>query len=91
MSFADLPFRTFDSIPLAEFFNYTLVQDFFGGPNPPNVIIAGELPSDVIAATSGTSAVLPYRRLLGGVLGTAYYNPLEPSLLKFDLPAGVRV
>lgn len=47
MSFADRPYRTFDSIPVAQFFNYTLVQDFFAGPNPPNAIIAGELPSDI--------------------------------------------
>ena len=72
MSFADRPYRTFDAVPLAEFFAYPLVRDFFAGPNPPNAIIAGELPSDIALTTRrassapGGSVVLPYRRLLGG-------------------------
>lgn len=69
MSFADRPYRTFDSIPVAQFFNYTLVQDFFAGPNPPNAIIAGELPSDIAlnkldsASEQGGGTQAPCHRL----------------------------
>ena len=84
VSFADRPHRTFDAVPLAEFFAYPLVQDFFAGPNPPNAIIAGELPSDVAlttrgaASAPGASVVLPYRRLLGGVfaVGNEFVRPV---------------
>ena len=41
VSFADRPYRTFDSIPVSEFFAYPLVRDFFRGPNPPNAIDRG--------------------------------------------------
>lgn len=77
VSFADRPYRTFDSIPVSEFFAYPLVQDFFRGPNPPNAIVAGELPVDIaqhFARRNGTSDILPHRRLLGGVLGAASYD-----------------
>ena len=41
VTFADRPYRTFDAVPLAEFFAYPLVRDFFAGLNPPNAILAG--------------------------------------------------
>ena len=93
VSFADRPYRTMDAIPINEFFNYSLVNDFFAGDNPPNAIMAGELPADIaqhFVHRSGTSSTLPHRRLLGGVLGAATYNP-EANELRFRLPAGVDV
>ena len=39
VSFADRPYRTMDAIPINEFFNYSLVNDFFAGDNPPNAIM----------------------------------------------------
>jgi hypothetical protein len=92
VSFADRPYRTFDSIPVSEFFAYPLVQDFFRGPNPPNAIVAGELPVDIAQhfARNGTSDVLPHRRLLGGVLGAASYDA-SANELEFRLPAGIDI
>lgn len=93
VSFADRPYRTFDSIPVSEFFAYPLVQDFFRGPNPPNAIVAGELPVDIaqhFARRNGTSDILPHRRLLGGVLGAASYDA-GANELEFRLPAGIDI
>ena len=93
VSFADRPYRTMDAIPIGEFFAYPLVDDFFKGSNPPNAIVAGELPADIAAHFSqrdGTSSTLPYRRLLGGVLGEASYDA-EKNELRFRLPAGLDV
>ena len=93
VSFADRPYRTFDSIPVSEFFAYPLVQDFFRGPNPPNAIVAGELPVDIaqhFARRNGTSDILPHRCLLGGVLGAASYDA-GANELEFRLPAGIDI
>ena len=93
VSFADRPYRTFDSVPVSEFFAYPLVQDFFRGPSPPNAIVAGELPVDIaqhFASRVGTSDVLPHRRLLGGVLGAASYDA-DANELEFRLPAGIDI
>ena len=93
VSFADRPYRTFDSIPVSEFFAYPLVQDFFRGPNPPNAIVAGELPVDIaqhFARRDGDSDVLPHRRLLGAVLGAASYDA-NANELEFRLPAGIDI
>lgn len=35
--------------------------------------------------------MLPYRRLLGGVLGAASYDRATPSALTFELPAGMDI
>ena len=93
VSFADRPYRTMDAIPVGTFFGYDLVADFFAGDNPPNAILAGELPGDVaaqITSKEGESRVLPFRRLLGTVLGKARYDS-ETNELRFDLPAGADI
>ena len=93
VSFADRPYRTMDAIPVDTFFGYDLVADFFAGDNPPNAILAGELPGDVaahITPKEGESRVLPFRRLLGTVLGKARYDS-EANELLFDLPAGADI
>ena len=93
VSFADRPYRTMDAIPTGTFFSYPLVLDFFAGDNPPNAIIAGELPDDIAAQLSqreGTSRVIPYRRLLGSVLGAATYDA-EANTIEFNLPAGADI
>lgn len=93
VSFADRPYRTFDAIPVTEFFEYQTVVDFFGGRNPPNAILSGELPSDVAAQANdaGASSTVPYRRLLGTVLGKVSFDPKKPREVRFDLPAGADV
>jgi hypothetical protein len=91
--FADRPYRTFDSIPVSDFFGYPLVDAFFRGPNPPNAIMAGELPVDIaqhFASRDGDSDVLPHRRLLGAVLGAASYDA-NVNELEFQLPAGIDI
>ena len=86
VAFADRPYRTMDMISLEEFFAFELIQEFFAGRNPPNAIITGELPHDIASQRWNESDWLPYRRLLGTVLGAAAYDLQRPSELRFDIP-----
>ena len=89
--FADRPYRTMDMLSLEDFFAFELVQDFFAGPNPPNAIITGELPQDIRLQRHNESDSMPYRRLLGTVLGAAEWDSQQPSELRFDIPAGMDI
>ena len=80
-----------DMISLEDFFAFELIQEFFAGPNPPNAIITGELPHDIASQRWNESDGLPYRRLLGTVLGAAAYDLQRPSELRFDIPAGMDI
>ena len=91
VAFADRPYRTMDMISLEDFFAFELIQEFFAGPNPPNAIITGELPHDIASQRWNESNWLPYRRLLGTVLGAAAYDLQRPSELRFDIPAGMDI
>ena len=91
VAFADRPYRTMDMISLEDFFAFELIQEFFAGPNPPNAIITGELPHDIASQRWNESDGLPYRRLLGTVLGAAAYDLQRPSELRFDIPAGMDI